>query len=133
MKINQKENKNEKENKRNKVYFLRSWQLEEYYRAICRVLEILAEHKLFLCSKKYKLDKLYIKYFCLVISVDQVEIDSINIARVCNWSILTTYTDIQVFLSFTNFYWRFTHSFLNIICLLLNITDSNSTWIWNSV
>ena len=107
--------------------------LEEYHKVVYRVLEILAKHKLFLYSKKCKLDKLYIKYFCLVISVDQVEIDSIKIARVCDWSILTIYIDMQVFLSFTNFYWRFTHSFLDIICLLLNITDSNSTWTWNSV
>ena len=29
--------------------------LEEYYRAVYRIIEVLAEHKLFLCSKKYML------------------------------------------------------------------------------
>ena len=44
--------------------------LEEYYTAIYRVLEILAKHKLFLCSKKCEFDQLYIEYLCLIISID---------------------------------------------------------------
>ena len=35
--------------------------LEEHHKIVCRVLEVLAEHKLFLYSKKYKFNKLYIK------------------------------------------------------------------------
>lgn len=92
--------------------------LKEYYK---EVLEFLAKHKLFLCSKKYKFDKPYIEYLDLVISKDQVEMDF-----VCNWFIPTYYTDSQIFLGFINFYWRFIYSFWNIACSLFNITESNS-------
>jgi len=30
---------------------------EEYYQAVCRVIKVLAKHKLFLHSKKYEFDK----------------------------------------------------------------------------
>jgi len=36
----------------------------------------------------------YIKYLNLITLEKQVEIDLIKIARVCNWFILTTYTDL---------------------------------------
>ena len=35
--------------------------LEEHYKIVCRVLEVLAEHKLFLHPKEYKFNKLCIK------------------------------------------------------------------------
>ena len=34
-----------------------TWTLEKHYKAVQRVLKILAKHKLFLYSEKYKFDK----------------------------------------------------------------------------
>jgi len=62
-----------------------AWTLEEHHRAVYRVIEVLAKHKLSLYSEKYKFDKQQIKYLDLVILEDQVKIDSIKIARVWNW------------------------------------------------
>ena len=42
--------------------------LEEYHRVIHKAMEVLAEHKLFLCLEKYKFNKQQIKYLNLVIS-----------------------------------------------------------------
>jgi len=81
-----------------------TWILEEHHKAVWRMLKILAKYKLFLHPKKCKFDKQQIKYLGLVISQDQVEIDSINIAGVCDWPVSHTHTDLQVFLGFTNFY-----------------------------
>ena len=67
--------------------------------------------------------KLYIQYLGLVILEDQVEINLIKVAKVCNWPILTICMKLQMFLSFTNFYQRFIYSFYR---LLLNIIESNS-------
>ena len=36
--------------------------LEEYHRAVCRVIKVIVKHKLFLCLKKYKFDKQRIYY-----------------------------------------------------------------------
>jgi len=55
--------------------------LEEYHKAVYRVLEVLTEHKLFLHPKKCKLNKPHIEYLGLVISEDQVKIDLIKVAR----------------------------------------------------
>ena len=39
-----------------------TWTLEEHHRAVCRRIEVLAKHKLFLYSKKCKFNKQQIKY-----------------------------------------------------------------------
>jgi len=57
--------------------------IEEYMRAIWRVLKILVEHKLFLHLEKCKFQKEWIKYLDLVISENKVSIDPIKITRVC--------------------------------------------------
>ena len=57
--------------------------IEEYMRAVWRVLKILVEHKLFLHLEKCKFQKEWIKYLDLVISENKVSIDSIKITRVC--------------------------------------------------
>ena len=42
--------------------------LKEYYKVVYQVLEILAEHKLFLYPKKYEFDREHIEYLNVVIS-----------------------------------------------------------------
>ena len=44
--------------------------LEEHHKAVCRVLEVLTEHKQSLHPEKCEFDKTYIKYLGLVISED---------------------------------------------------------------
>ena len=78
--------------------------LKEHYKTVCRVLEVLAKYKLFLHPKKCEFNKSHIKYLSLVISKNQVKINFVKISSVHNWLISTTYTEFQVFLSFTNFY-----------------------------
>jgi len=56
--------------------------IEEYMRAVWRVLKILVEHKLFLHLEKCKFQKEWIKYLDLVISENKVSIDPIKITRV---------------------------------------------------
>ena len=63
--------------------------LEDNCKIIYRVLEVLAKYKLFLYSKKYEFNKWQIEYLRLVISKDQVMIDSTKIASVCNWPTLS--------------------------------------------
>lgn len=52
--------------------------LKDHCKAVCMVLEVLAEHQLHLCSEKYDFDKQQIEYLGLVISEDQVEIDPVK-------------------------------------------------------
>jgi len=57
--------------------------LEEHHKAVQRVLEVLAKYKLSLYPKKCEFDKQWIEYLGLIISQDQVKIDPIKVARVC--------------------------------------------------
>ena len=102
--------------------------LEKHHIAVWRVLEILAKHRLFFHSEKYEFDKLQIKYLDLVISKNQVEIDPVKMAEVCNQPISKNYTNLQTFLSFTNFYQRFICGFSKIACSFFNLTSNKSTW-----
>jgi len=55
---------------------------EEHERAVQRVLEILAEHKLFLHPEKCEFHWSRIEYLGLVISENKVEMDLVKVARV---------------------------------------------------
>jgi len=77
---------------------------EEHERMVWRVLEILAEHKLFLYPEKYEFYRRQIKYLGLVISENKVAIDPVKVARVCEWPIPENQTDMQAFIGFVNFY-----------------------------
>jgi len=57
---------------------------EEHEQAVRRVLEVLMEHKLFLCPEKCKFHRKQIKYLGLVISENKVEMDPVKVAGVRN-------------------------------------------------
>ena len=92
------------------------------------VLEVLAEHKLFFHSKKCKFDKQQIKYLEIVIFKNQVKINLIKVTGVCDWPISYNYTNLHIFLSFTNFYWRFINGFLDMAQSIFDLTSSNNIW-----
>jgi len=57
-------------------------------------LEILVEHKLFLCPEKYKFHQKRIKYLRLVISENKVTMDPVKVARVHEWPTPENWTDV---------------------------------------
>jgi len=90
-------------------------------------LEVLAEHKLFLCPKKYKFYRKQIEYLGLVISENKVEMDPVKVARVCDWPTPENWTDMQAFIGFVNFYHHFIQDFLTITRPLFDLTHSDKT------
>ena len=57
---------------------------EKHEQAVQRVLEVLAEHKLFFHPEKCEFHWKQIEYLKLVISENKVEMDPVKVARVCN-------------------------------------------------
>ena len=98
---------------------------EEHEQAIQRVLEILAEHKLFLHPEKCEFHWRQIKYLRLVILEKKVAMDPIKITGVHDWPTLENWTDIQAFIDFINFYHRFIQDFLTITRPLFDLTRSD--------
>jgi len=105
---------------------------EEHERAVRRVLEILAEHKLFLHPEKCEFHQSWIEYLGLVISENKVEMDPVKVAGVCEWPTLENRTDVQAFISFVNFYCRFIQDFSTIARPLFNLTCSDKAWNWDA-
>jgi len=105
---------------------------EEYERAVWRVLEILIEHKLFLCPEKCEFHWKQIEYLRLVISENKVAMDSVKVTRVREWPIPENRTDVQAFIGFVNFYCRFIQDFSTIAQPLFDLTRSNQVWNWST-
>jgi len=80
---------------------------EEHKQAVQRVLEVLAEHKLFLCPEKCEFHWKEIEYLGLVISENKVAMDPVKVAGVRDWPTPENQTDVQAFIGFVNFYHRF--------------------------
>jgi len=98
---------------------------EEHEQAVWRVLEILAEHKLFLHLEKCEFHQKQIKYLGLVISENKVAMDPVKVARVCEWPTPENWTDVQAFVGFVNFYRRFIQDFSTIAQPLFDLTRSD--------
>jgi len=101
---------------------------EKHERAVQRVLEVLAEHKLFFHPEKCEFHWKQIEYLKLVISENKVEMDPVKVARVCNWPTSENQTDVQAFIGFINFYCRFIRDFSAIARPLFDLTRSDKAW-----
>jgi len=105
---------------------------EEHERAVRRVLEILAEHKLFLRLEKCEFHRKQIEYLGLVISENTVAMDPIKVAGVHEWPTPESRTDVQAFVGFVNFYRRFIQDFSTIARPFFDLTRSDHAWNWGT-
>jgi len=105
---------------------------EEHEQAVWRVLEVLVEHKLFLCPEKCEFHQKEIEYLGLVILENKVAMDPVKVAGVCDWPTLENWTDVQAFIGFINFYHRFIRDFSTIARPLFDLTCSNQAWNWDA-
>jgi len=104
---------------------------EEHAKAIRQVLQVLQEHKLFLCPEKCEFCKEQIEYLGLVISENEVSMDLVKVAEVHEWPTLENKTDVQAFLGFINFYRRFIRDFSAKARPLFDLTRSEQVWMWS--
>jgi len=105
---------------------------EEHKQAVQRVLEILEEHKLFLCPEKCEFHWKWIEYLGLVISENKVEMDPVKVAGVCNWPTPENQTNVQAFIGFINFYHCFIQDFSTIARSLFDLICSDKAWNWDT-
>jgi len=104
---------------------------EEHVQAVQQMLQVLKENKLFLCSEKCEFYKQQIEYLGLVISENRVSMDLVKVAGVREWPTPENKTDVQAFLGFVNFYWRFIQNFFAKAQPLFDLTCSEQVWTWS--
>jgi len=105
---------------------------KEHKQVVRRVLEVLAEHKLFLRPEKCEFHQKRIEYLGLVISENKVEMDPVKVAGVHDWLTLENWTDVQAFIGFVNFYCCFIQDFSTIARPLFDLTYSDKAWNWDA-
>src|SRR5258705_1926529 len=88
--------------------------LSEHWRIVCQVLATLQRWRLFLKPEKCKFEQKEVEYLGLVISKDHVAMDLMKVRRVTEWPTPTKVKEVQSFLGFVNFYWKFICNFSNI-------------------
>jgi len=91
-------------------------------------LQVLKENKLLLRPEKCEFCKQRIEYLGLVISENEVSMDPVKVAEVQEWPTLENKTDVQAFLGFVNFYWRFIRDFSAKAQPLFDLTCSEQVW-----
>src|SRR6266436_3316298 len=94
--------------------------LSDHWWIVHQVLSTLQEWRLFLKPEKCKFEQKEVKYLRLVISKDHVAMDPMKVK------------EVQSFLGFVNFYWKFIHDFSNIACSLYALTHKTQQWVWGS-
>src|SRR5258708_551972 len=88
--------------------------LSDHWQIIHQVLSTLWEQRLFLKPEKCKFEQKEVKYLGLVILKDHVAMDLMKVHGVTEWLTQMKVKEVQSFLGFVNFYWKFVCDFSNI-------------------
>jgi len=97
--------------------------MEEYKNIVKEILQILANNKLLLYSKKCQFHQTKIDYLGIIISQDSVETSPTKVKGVADWPEPQNQKEVQQFLGFCNFYWRFIKGFAQIARQLTELTE----------
>src|SRR5260221_6002246 len=106
--------------------------LSDHWQIVHQVLSTLQEWRLSLKPEKCKFEQKEVKYLRLVISKDHVAMDPMKVHGVTEWLTPTKVKEVQSFLGFVNFYWKFICDFSDITCPLYTLTHKTQQWVWGS-
>ena len=96
--------------------------LEEHWKVVHQVMEILQKYSLSLKPEKCEFKKTSVEYLGVVISHDLVRMDPAKVAGVSEWPTPSNKKEVQSFLGFINFYRRFIEGFSHITQPLFDLT-----------
>ena len=102
-------------------------QRQGHIEAVRWILDILKKNGLFANLKKYWFYKDEVRFLGYIVSSQGIWIEDEIIKTVKNWSEPKSVQDIQVFISFTNFYQRFIQDFNKIAALLTSILKTTES------
>ena len=86
-----------------------------YIETVRWVLDVLKRHGLFANLKKCRFYKDKVCFLGYIVLAQEVKMEDEQIETIKNWPKPTSVRDIQVFIGFANFYWRFIWGFSKII------------------
>jgi hypothetical protein len=95
------------------------------------VLQQLREHDLFLKPKKCKFKKMTMKYLRLIIQEGKLSMDPVKLSGIRDWPTPNMVKQVQGFLGFANFYWRFIKKFSKLVLPLNNLLQKDMKFDWS--
>jgi len=104
--------------------------LKEHRRLVKEVLKRLQFNYLYTKAEKCFFEQSSIKYLGVIISENKVQIDEKKLSGVLEWPVLTKVKQVQAFLGFVNFYYRFIENFAKMSKPLSDLTKKDCTWNW---
>ena len=72
-----------------------------------------------------------IPYLELIITTEEIKMDSAKISTIINWPTLINVKDVQSFFKFMNFYRRFIYDYNKIATLLTHFTKKDVAFAWS--
>ena len=95
-----------------------------------QVLQKLQDHDLFLKAWKCEFNKEQVEYLGLMIEEGKVLTDPVKVKGFADWPIPWGVKDVQLFLGFGNFYWKFIPKFSTLAAPLNNLLKKDTTFEW---
>jgi hypothetical protein len=103
---------------------------EHHWEIVREVLQRLQDHDLFLKPEKCSFEQEKVEFLGMIIEKGQVFMDPIKVEGVKNWPTPMCVKDIQTFMGFANFYWRFILGFSNIARPMNDLLWKSVEWSW---
>jgi Reverse transcriptase (RNA-dependent DNA polymerase) len=100
-----------------------------HIQTVREVLDIIQTHNLYLKPEKCDWIQKEVEYLGHIISYSQIRMDHAKTQAIDKWKIPWTKKELQLFLGFTNYYWRFIEGYSDIIKLLTTLTGK-TPWNW---
>jgi len=101
--------------------------LKEHRQLVKEVLKRLQFNNLYTKAEKCFFEQSSIKYLDIIILENKVQINKEKLSGVLEWLVLTKVKQVQAFLGFANFYYRFIENFAKMSKPLSDLTKKNST------
>jgi hypothetical protein len=104
----------------------------EHRKIVCKVLQRLQDHDLYLKPEKCEFEKQEIEYLGMIIHPGEVSMDPGKVSAVRDWATPTMLKEVRVFIGFSNFYQRFIKDFSSIARPLHDLTKKDVPWQWHT-
>src|SRR5882757_5271673 len=104
--------------------------LEEHKNVVKEVLEILQKNKLCVKPDKCEFHQNEVEFLGFIVRNRKIKMDPGKVAAVREWKSPTTKKEVQTFLGFANFYWKFIKNFAEDSLNLTPLTGKKE-WLWS--
>src|SRR5258708_39683402 len=102
--------------------------LEDHQDHVCEVLHHLCTVGLYANLKKCKFHMDTVEYLRFILSPKGLQMDPTKVSTIQDWPEPQKVQDVQAFLGFTNFYWRFIHDYSETTLPLNHLYKKSTTW-----